>query len=258
MRYTTSLLALFFPLLSLLGCGNGSTSPNKMGTLKVSLTDAPGRVEAVNITFSEISSHINDEWIVVRGEPVTVNLLEWNNGRSIVLGAAEVPAGQYTQIRLKIEHADVVVDGQTHSATVPSGAQTGLKLGPAFAVNEGSTYELVTDFDARRSIVTTGPPSNPRGYKLKPTLRVVPKAVTGSISGTVANPQHLPTAYAIVDSDTLTSTTVDTSMGAFMLAFLPEGAYTVAVNDTAGLSFERSNIQVVVGTDQQLGTITLQ
>ncbi|NIV11174.1 MAG: DUF4382 domain-containing protein, partial [Aliifodinibius sp.] len=53
-----------------------------------------------------------------------------------------------------------------------------------FTITEGSTYELVVDFDVNRSIVITGPPHNP-GYKLKPHLRVMPLAVSGSISGTI-------------------------------------------------------------------------
>lgn len=254
-----SVLGIGILLMTNLGCSENPTSPgSNSGTLKISLTDSPASYEAVNITFSEISAHINEEWIVVRSEPITVNLLDWNNGKSIEIGRADVPAGHYTQIRLKIDNAEVVVDGQTHPATVPSGAQTGLKFGPEFSITQGSTYELMIDFDAHRSIVTTGPPNSPNGYKLKPTIRVIPVAITGSISGTITNLQSLPVAYAIVGTDTLTSTAVDTSNGAFMLAYLPGGTYTVAVNDTAGLSFVTNNVEVVIGSDHKLGSITLQ
>lgn len=259
MRYFSSLLVLL--LLSVIiwaGCADRATTPDQTSTLKISLTDAPAVFETVNITFSEISAHIDGQWITVRGEPVTVNLLEWNNGQSIVIGTAEVPAGHYIQIRLKIQNAEVVVDGQTHQATVPSGAQTGLKLGPEFTINAGSTYELVIDFDAHRSIVSTGSPNDINKYKLKPTLRVVPKAITGSISGTVTNPENLPVAYALVGMDTVTATAVNKISGAFMLAFLPAGIYTVAINDTAGLSFVKNGVEVVVGANQNLGLLTLQ
>ncbi len=245
-------------LLILLGCNPTPTPPNNQGTLVVSLTDAPAVFQEVNITFSEISAHIDGEWVAVRSEPITVNLLEWNNGQSIVIGTAEVPAGQYTQIRLKIDEAEVVVNGQTHPVTVPSGAQTGLKFISQFTINEGSTFELIIDFDASRSIVTTGPPDNTNGYMLKPTIRVVPKAITGSISGIVTNPKDVPVAYAMADADTVTSTLVDTLGGAFMLAFLPEGFYTVSIQDTLGRSFQQDDVQVVAGTDNDLGMITLQ
>ncbi|MFQ5824564.1 MAG: DUF4382 domain-containing protein [bacterium] len=258
MRFLSSLLLiLFLSLVFIIGCGDSSTSPSESGNLKVSLTDAPASFEAVNITFSELSAHIDDQWITVRGELITVNLLKWNNGKSIVIGTAEVPAGHYTQIRLKIDNAEVIVDGQTHQVVVPSGAQTGLKLVSEFTINAGSTFELIIDFDAHRSVVTTGPPNNPNGYILKPTIRVEPKAITGSISGTVTNPQNLPLAYAIAGSDTLNSTAVDTS-GAFMLAFLPEDTYIVSIRDTLNQSFEKNDVEVVAGLDNDLGMITLQ
>jgi len=259
MRYFSSLLALILPFAMILtGCTGETTISTELGTLTISLTDAPAAFDAVNITFSEISAHIDGQWITVRGEPITVNLLEWNNGQSIVIGTAEVPVGHYTQIRLKIENAEVVVNGQTHQAEMPSGAQSGLKLVQQFTINAGSTYELVIDFDAQRSIVTTGPPNNPNGYKLKPTLRVVPKAITGSISGTVMNFQNLPVAYALSGLDTVTSADVNSSTGNFMLAFLPPAAYTVAISDTLGLSFQKDNVEVIAGSNTDLGTITLQ
>jgi len=252
--FVASLLMVF----ALIGCSKNPENPEGTGQLKISLTDAPANFDAVNITFSEISAHIDSEWVTVRRDPITVNLLEWNNGQSIVIGTAEVPAGHYTQIRLKIDRAEVVVEGQTHPLTVPSGAQTGLKLIAEFTIPEGSTFELVLDFDANRSIVTTGPPNNPNGFKLKPTIRVVPKAITGSISGTVANPANLPTAFALAGTDTITSTPVDKNTGAFMLAFLLEGSYTISIRDTLDQSFGKNDVSVVAGSDNNQGMITLQ
>lgn len=256
-RLLGCLIPILFAAWAISGCGGSSTSSGETGTLKVSLTDAPAGFEAVNVTFSEISANIDDAWITVQNQTQTVNLLEWSNGKTLVLGTAEVPAGDYTQIRLIIDAAEVVLDGQAHAVTVPSGPQTGLKLVAEFTVNEGSTYELVLDFDAERSVVKLGTPQNPLGYILNPTIRVIPMATTGSISGTVTNPENLPVAYAIAGSDTLTSTHVDTS-GAFMLAFLPEGAYSVAIEDTQALSFTQSDVEVTPGSDYDLGKVTLK
>jgi hypothetical protein len=239
-------------------CGDSGTSPNQTGTLTISLTDAPADVEQVNITFSEVSAHIGSEWVTVRSEPVTLDLLEWNNGKSIVLGTAEVPPGDYTQIRLMIDQAEVVSDGQTYQATVPSGARTGLKLVSGFSLEEGSTYELVVDFDARRSVVATGPPGNPQRFQLKPTVRVVPRALTGAIGGVLADTDHLPTAYAISGEDTVTSAAPDTTSGAFLLSFLPPAEYEVAIEDTLGRTFTQAALSVTAGTTSELGTIDLQ
>lgn len=253
-------ITLLIPLLafSLLSssCKDSLITP-RTGTLQISLTDAPAIFDAVNITFSEISAHIDGEWIAVRSEdPVTVNLLEWNNGKSIILGTADVPPGDYTQIRLKIDDAEVVADGKNQQVTVPSGLQTGLKLLTNFTVNAGSTFKLIVDFDAQRSVVTTGPPNNP-GYLLQPTVRVEPKAITGSVSGLISNPGNVPFAYAIAGSDTVTSTRVDSS-GVFRLAFLPAGPYTVALQDTLDLTYVQDEAEVVAGSDNDLGTLTLQ
>jgi Domain of unknown function (DUF4382) len=234
------------------------TDNNTTGTLKIYLTDSPAEYQAVNITFSEISANINDRWLTVRGDSITVNLLEWNNGNSIILGEAALPAGHYSQIRLMIQEAEIVVDGQSYSLTVPSGAQTGLKMGPEFTLEAGFTYELVVDFDVARSIVVNGPRHDPHRYKLKPHLRCVPWAISGSISGNVTNSEHLPLAYAIQNSDTITSAIVDTTSGYFQLSFLPEGGYSVSVRDTIDRAYSQNNVAVSNGMNNDLGSITLQ
>lgn len=256
-----SFIILLITFLLVINCEKETTSLNnnhEPAVLKIYLTDSPAAFEAVNITFSEVSAHLNGQWLTVRGDTITVNLLEWNNGKSIILGEAELPAGHYTQIRLMIQAAEVVVDGQTFPLTVPSGAQTGLKLGPEFTINSGSTYELVVDFDVARSIVVRGPRHDPRSYILKPRLRCVPRAISGSISAIVTNPDHAPLAFALQNADTITSAIVDTLSGFFQLSFLSEGTYTVSVRDTLDHSFQQDSVQVTNGTNNDLGRITLQ
>jgi len=245
--------------LLLSACSKNTNEPEvKSGKLIIHLTDAPAEFSEVNITFSEISAHIDSSWVAIATEPNTINLLEWNNGKSIILGEADVPAGDYSQIRLKIDGANVVYDGSTFPMDVPSGATSGLKFGRQFSVESGSSYELVIDFDADRSVVTTGPPTNPKGFKLKPHIRVVPLAVTGSVSGRVTNHMHVPIAYAIQGADTLASSKVDTSNGNFRLGFLESGSYVVAVIDTLEQNYSMSDVEVVAGNDVQLGDITLE
>lgn len=141
MRLYPKLIAIAIASVAFwLACSENTTNPddqNKTATLKVSLTDASAAFDAVNITFSEISVHIDSEWVIIRGEPITVNLLEWTNGKTIELGSAEVQLGDYTQIPIKIDDAEVVVDGQSHVLVVPSGAQTGLK--PLFRLRNRSS-----------------------------------------------------------------------------------------------------------------------
>lgn len=259
-----STLLISFILWGMWGCEKNSTessSNDSPGTavLRLYLTDAPAiAYDSVNITFSEVSAHLDSSWIILSDSLMKINLLDFTNGKTVILGSNNVPAGHYTQIRLKIEDAYVVVNGQPHHMDVPSGSTSGLKFGPEFTIQEGATYEMVVDFDVNRSIVTTGPPFSPKGYKLKPVIRITSMALTGSISGMVTNPEHLPVAYAIQNEDTVTSSLPDTVSGFFKLSFLPEGTYTVSVRDTLDQSFEQADVMVTTGSNTDLGSITLQ
>ena len=259
-KLATLIFGLSLLMLSLSNCDKDATEPStEQGYIIVHLTDAPAIFDAVNITFSEISAHIDSEWVTIKLKAdTTINLLDWTNGRTMILGQDEVPTGYYTQVRVKIASAEIVVDNQTFPLDVPSGAQTGLKLGFHFTVDPGATYELVLDFDVNQSIVVTGPKKNPKGFKLKPHIRVTSKAVAGSISGTVTNPEDVPVAYAIKAADTITSTLVDTLSGYFVLSFLPEASYTLAIEDTTGKSFTQNDIIVMPGQDNDIGFVSLQ
>ena len=137
--------------------------------------------------------------------------------------------------------------------TVPSEK---LKLGPQFTIEDGITYEMVIDFDAERSVVVSGPEDEP-SYKLKPHIRVVQKAITGSISGMVTNNENNPTAYAKQNDEVITSSIVKED-GTFMLAFLEEGTFEVEIEDEVGKKYSNPSVLVVVGDNTDLGEITLE
>lgn len=253
-----TLFALIIAGLLLNNCESTIDSDENSAKLAIYLTDAAASYDSVVIVFSEISAHIDSQWIHVKQEPVRVNLLEWSNGETLLLGSADVPAGKYTQIRLIIDSAFVGVNEEVHEMKVPSGSQTGLKLGPQFTIEEGSTYELVLDFDAYRSVVTHGPKDNPRSYSLKPRIRMIARPVSGSISGIVTNPENEPLARAIIGNDTITTSIVDTTTGFFRLAFLPDSLYFIAIEDTLDQRFTKDSVQVNAGQDFDLGDVVLQ
>ncbi|TFB11336.1 DUF4382 domain-containing protein [Candidatus Marinimicrobia bacterium MT.SAG.3] len=250
-------IIVFATLLMIAGCDNSSEPTETTGTFNVSITDAPAAFDAVNITFSEVSVIPSDgQPIIVSDAVQTINLIEWSNGLSTPLGSIELEAGTYNQIRLIIDSASVVIDGVKSSVQVPSGAQTGLKLTHQFTLEAGSTYNLMIDFDASRSIVSTGPPANP-SYLLKPTIRLVAVATTGSISGTVTTSGDVPVALSLMGTDTISTVFVDTLSGEFQLAFLEAGLYNVVVEDTTGARFDTTGVEVVAGADADLGAIEL-
>ncbi|NIV11175.1 MAG: DUF4382 domain-containing protein, partial [Aliifodinibius sp.] len=116
------LLGFFF-----IGCEKDSTSTevsSETGTLRIYLTDAPptAQFDSINIRFSQVSAHLDSAWITVQGNPMIVNMLELTNGDTIIFGSSDIPAGKYTQIRIMIDDAWVVIDSVRKPLQVPSSA----------------------------------------------------------------------------------------------------------------------------------------
>ena len=257
------LLLFLSALLTVNRCDSNITNTSTNTTkedpafLTIALTDDPAPYDSVVILFSEINANINSVWYYLRQEPARINLLEWSNGRSTTLAFSEVPVGECSQIRIKIDSAFVGVDGQVHELKVPSGTTTGIKLDAVFTIKEGVNYKIILDFDADKSVVILGSEEKPKGYILKPQIRVILDSDVGSISGTVLNPELRPFAYAISGEDTITSTKVDTTSGYFKLAYLPADYYTVLIEDTDGREYTQRSVAVQIKQDKYLGEITL-
>src|SRR5689334_9121263 len=228
-----SALSTMLLLLVLSGCSSKTTGPG-FGTISLKMTDAPGEFQEVNLSIIQVSAHLDGPeaegesdstggWQVLRADPMNVDLLTLRNGVFTTLALAKVPAGRYTQIRLKLgPGSNVVIDGVTHPLTVPSGLQSGYKLVGSFDVPANGLLNLALDFDAARSIVLTGSGT----YILKPTVRVMPFSTAGSITGQVLPDSVATTVYAIQAPDTLGSAV--TSGGFFSVDVLPAGTYSLA------------------------------
>lgn len=250
-------------LLFTAGCGSdpanssgGILSPSgSTGTLRVNLTDAPGNFDKVNVTFSEIALKYGDSWIEISGEEQTFDLLTLTGGITTLLGEQTLEAGRYGQLRLILSKAEVVVGGVTHPLTVPGGSASGLKLGTNFTLEAGETKVLVVDFDAGLSIRKKGN----GGYMLRPMLRLIEaQNTTGKITGVLADPFAGVSALAIAGSDTVSSSPVDETSGAFTIAFLPASSYTVSLADSLGTQlYQQTGVEVTAGGTTDLGTITI-
>jgi hypothetical protein len=144
------------------------------GMVKVELTDAPGDYEEVNVKLGAVQAHYKGDggdsrWITLVADGGSHDLLELQNDVTAVLGEKELAAGDYTELRMIIKTANVLVDGVRHDLDVPSGAQTGLKFPHNFRVEDGKTYRLVIDFDAAKSIKKLGQMDE---YLLEPVIIV--------------------------------------------------------------------------------------
>ncbi len=166
--------------------------------------------------------------------PLTVDMLSLQNGNvAPLVNAAVVPAGSYNWIRLDLDtsagkdYALVCSDGTTTCAspsnialTIPSGAETGLKIVRGFTMPVNGAVHLIVDFNVDSSIV---PIPNSTSWHLKPTLRVVQTDSVGSIQGTISaaamqaakfsvsacSATNLPTVYIYAAPSAMTNATPD-------------------------------------------------
>lgn len=263
-------LALYAMAALVLGGCSDSESPEATGTLNVSMVDAPlmeSGVEAVNVTFSSIRVHRSDNaeaaadgWIDIVGpetavENRTFNLFELVNGVSAVLGEQVLVAGTYTQIRIIVESATLRVDGVDEELTIPSSAQTGIKLVGNFTVEPNVITELMLDFDAEQSVRNLGNGE----WEMRPTIRVVPVVMSGSISGVVlpTGSNAVVNVYAGGTTDLVTTTQIDAVNGEFMIQGLLAGTYDIEIVAEGFSLATVSGVVVTAGAETEASNVTL-
>jgi hypothetical protein len=131
------------------------------GTIQVLVTDAPKHdVSRVELTVSEVEVHKagsggeSGNWTTLDIQEETFNLLDLQNGLTMLLADGEVEAGKYTQLRMTV--FEVVVDYDDvvgKQAEVPSGE---LKFVHPFTLEAGDNITLIVDIDAAKSVIVTG------------------------------------------------------------------------------------------------------
>lgn len=193
--------------------------------------------------------------------PQQIDLMQQQGGNSAsLLNGVSLPTGNYAWIRLMVASTGNTItlsDGSVHTLTIPSGAETGLKLVRGFTVAAGGVVNFTIDFDLRRSVFLAN-----GQYFLKPVLRITDNVDVGRISGTVANtftiggtaisdPSCMPAAYIYAGSNVtpvdinptsavqpVATATVKLDDGSgnyrFSAGFLAPGPYTVALVCAAG------------------------
>jgi hypothetical protein len=233
-------------------------SDEKTAKVQISLTDAPGDYQEVNVDIQGVEVHVGEDensgWKSLAVDKGVYNLLELTNGLDTLLGEIEIPAGKISQVRLILGDENTIkVNGEVFDLGTPSAQQSGLKLQVHQTLAEGITYKILLDFDVARSIVTTGNGS----YKLKPVIRTITEAQDGAIKGIVVPAESTPAIYAISGIDTVGTTYTDAS-GHFLIRGLPTGSYVVSFEPNVKyLSTQKEGVQVSVGSVTDLGTVTL-
>jgi hypothetical protein len=184
------------------------------------------------------------------------NLLDFANGKDTVIVDQEIPSGELSQIRLILGENNTIHKGtDSYDLTTPSAQQSGLKLNIHNTFVKGVAYEYIIDFDAAKSIVTTGSGK----YILKPVLRVFTKAVSGALEGVVTPVKAKPLIWAISSELDSLSAYADTVSGKFAFMGLNAGTFKLSVlpqapyNDTI-----IANIVVNTGALTKVDTIKLK
>lgn len=169
---------LFIPVLMiasvtaivLIACSKDDNAGNT--TLKVRLTDNPVNAEEVNVDIQQVRVKFSEDsiqgWTTLTTNAGIYNLLGLQNGVDTLLAVGTIPTNTVKEIRLVLGTDNTIkVAGTVYPLTIPSGAESGLKI----KVNktlQTSLDSLLIDFDAALSIHQLGNGN----YQLMPVLKL--------------------------------------------------------------------------------------
>jgi LysM repeat protein len=250
---TFFLLSVALVCLGLASCKKSESSSGS-AHIAVKLTDDPGPYNAVILSIKSVvvTTSSGEHTLAVGGGPI--DILRFRFGKDTLLAAQDIPAGTIQQVRLVLNATGnrVVVNGTSYDLNTPSGQTSGVKLNVHDNLTAGINYTLRLDFDAARSIVTTG---NGK-YQLKPVIRAIADAVSGALTGTVSPAMSYPKVYAIMGTDTVG--TVADATGKFYFPGLAAGIYSVKFLPVSPYAVKTvNNVSVTNGSVQDMGTVTI-
>jgi hypothetical protein len=250
-KFILSILMVGFIMNS---CSNDSTKSSYPVAIK--MTDAPGPYEAVLIDLQGVEiTGGGGETVTLNVKKGIYNLLDLTNGVSTLIATDMLQTSKVEQIRLILgTNNSVTVNGVSYPLSTPSAEQTGLKLQVHQTLEQGILYTILLDFDANKSVVSLGN----GGYKLKPVIRTIQAAISGSIKGKIS-PIGLASVSVVSATDpTLSFSTSVNAEGSFTVMGLPPGTYNLTITPASPLlPVVKSNIVVTAGITTDIGTIIL-
>ena len=250
---TLKILLAFAVLSTVLYSCKKSTTPGS-STMQVKMTDGPGNYDAVNIDLQSVVVTGNTGGDVTLNTHAGIyNLLNFSNGIDTLIATGNLNVASVEQIRLVLgPNNSVVVGGVSYPLSTPSAQQSGLKLQVHQSLQAGVSYSVLLDFDANQSIVVQGNGS----YSLKPVIRTVETAISGSIKGSIT-----PVSAGVMVTATLNGTsysTVTQMNGEFLLQGIPPGSYSVTLTPALPLSpITINNVSVSTGATTDIGMVNL-
>ena len=144
----------------------------KNSPVQIYLTDVPTVYDSVKIHIKRIEVnvfHDTTAWVPINTKDTVVNLLDLQNGVTMLIGQGIVPQGMLKEVRFVLGTDNyVVVDGTSHPLLAPSAESSGLKVKIDKRLNEVFNA-FIFDFDASQSI------TDENGvYRLDPIIILTP------------------------------------------------------------------------------------
>ena len=219
----------------------------------IRMTDAPAPYTAVNIDLIGIELNGNGSPIMLNVNAGIYNLLNFANGLDTLIATGSLTIKKVQQIRLILgPNNSVVSGGVTYPLSTPSAQQSGLKLQVHQDLQAGVAYYVLLDFDANQSIVDEG---NGK-FSLKPVIRTIETALSGSIKGILSVSGVAATVIATSGANSYS--TVVNANGEFILAGLPPGNYTITITPASPYNtLTLTTVNVSIGSTTNTGTLVI-
>lgn len=162
-------------LLPIVACASEPVDPPTASSLRVTIHDAPANVDQVWVEFTRVTASSEQfGWVTVSDTTQAIDLLSLQNGAFAELGLGALPPGHYDQVRLDIDRAWVINGGVRSDLDIPSGMQSGLKIGHGFDVLACGTTTLALDWNVGAHLDV-----NANGYSLRPVIDVESTTIAG-------------------------------------------------------------------------------
>ena len=172
--------------LLFLGAGCGLFGDETGGQVVIRLTDEPLIADSVIVSIVSVefidSESGERETVVLEPAAEGINLLEYQEGATLLIADGEVSLARFDQFRLRVGDSPTIWFGTDgHDLHIASGASSGIKffLDEALELN-GGTFDVTLDFDAAESVVPLGPADAPTGWVFTPVIRPVAATANGA------------------------------------------------------------------------------
>jgi len=175
LKRRTSIAAAIIVVVAIASVGAFAYIYYGSGTLRIEMADPPadwGEATQVYLSYSAIEIHRVDAgnesgWTTVIDTGGSINLTNTLNVSQLI-GLKNLQAGIYNQIRFNIDEANVTVDEQNYTATVPSDVLRVPITKGGIEVTSGQTSILLIDLD----ILVEG--SKETAFRIVPAVKAAP------------------------------------------------------------------------------------